>query len=295
MRRRIADGSLLRAIVFNDTSRFHHGCVAVIRRLHAELAAAGIEVVESVYGNTWRLTKTFPIWREESMAAADLVVLNGEGTMHDDSRMAAYYLDEVLARRGARKAALVNSLWQGMSPRYAEIARGADLVVLREPLSHRALGDPTALLMPDLSYYDCPPWSRLEPQGLVKGTFYGPAFRRLALDTAIDVEREDWSVMVNKLRHARALLTGKHHEVMAACVARCPFVTPTIATHKIAGLGDYAGVALPRVEPGCGRDAVLEALDRAEADADGTFARLFDRLETLRQSVQLRDLIGRLV
>ena len=88
--------------------------------------------------------------------------------------------------------------------------------------------------------------------------------------------------MVNRLRHARALLTGKHHEVMAACVARCPFVTPAIATHKIAGLGDYAGVTLPRVEPGCGRAAVLEALERAAADADGTFARLFDRLEALR-------------
>jgi hypothetical protein len=285
----------VRAIVFNDTSRFHHGCAAVMRQLHAELAGAGIEVVESVYGNTWKLSKSLPIWREESMAAAELIVINGEGTMHDDGRLAVFYLEEVVARREARKVALVNSLWQRMAPRLAALACQADLVVLREPASQRALGHPPAALMPDLSYYDRPVWSRLEPTGFVKGSFYGPAFRGLELDATIDVERDDWSVMVNRLRHARALLTGKHHEVMAACVARCPFVTPAIATHKIAGLGDYAGVTLPQVAPGCGRRAVLEALDRAAADPDRVFARLFDTLEAVRDAVRLRDLVGRIV
>jgi hypothetical protein len=285
----------LRAIVFNDTSRFHHGCAAVVRQLHAELAAAGIEIVESVYGNTWRLTRSLPIWREESMAASDLIVINGEGTMHDDAPLAVFYLETIVAGRGARKVALVNSLWQRMSPRLAALAREADLVVLREPASRRELGHPDALLMPDLSCYSRPAWSRLEPTSFVKGTFYGPAFRGLELDATIDVTRDDWSVMVNRLRHARALLTGKHHEVMAACVARCPFVTPAIATHKIAGLAEYAGVALPQVVPGCGRRAVLDALERAAVDDDRVFARLFEALDAACNAVRLRDLLRRIV
>jgi hypothetical protein len=284
----------MRAIVFNDTSRFHHGSAAVMRRLHAEIAAADIELVESVYGNTWMFSKSYPIWREESMEAADLIVINGEGTMHDDARLAAFYLDEIAARRGHRRLALVNTLWQRMSERSRAIAHRADLVVVREPVSHRELGMASAVTMPDLSFYERPAWSRLEPQGLVKGTFYGPAFRKLELDASIDVQRDDWSVMVNRLRHARALLTGKHHEVLAACVARCPFVTTEIPTHKIAGLGAYAGVDLPRVEPGCGRAAVVAALEAAATDADGTFARLFDRLEAIGASVRLSDLLGRL-
>lgn len=285
----------MRAIVFNDTSRFHHGCAAVMRQLHNELAGAGVEVVESVYGNTWKLTRSLPTWREESMAAADLIVINGEGTMHDDGRLAAFYLDEVVARRASRKVALVNSLWQRMSSRHGELARQVDLVVLREPASHREFGQAGAALMPDLSFYHLPAWSWLDPVGFVKGTFYGPAFRGLELDASIDIEHDDWSVMVNRLRHARALLTGKHHEVLAACVARCPFVTPSIATHKIAGLGEYAEVTLPQIAPGCGRQAAYHALERAAADSDGIFARLFDRLEAVRDAVCLRDLLGRIV
>lgn len=280
----------MRAIVFNDTTRFHHGCAAVMRTLFAELDAAGIEVVESVYGNTWRFSKSFPIWRPESWEAADLVVINGEGTMHDDGKLAVFYLDEVVARRDGRRVALVNSLWQRMAPRFTALARQSDLVVLREPASARAFDHPAARLMPDLSFYDVPVWSRLPPQGFVRGTFYRGLFRQLALDTAVDVERDDWSVMVNRLRHARALLTGKHHEVMAACVARCPFVTPAIATHKISALGDYAGVALPVVPAEADAAAVHAALEAAATDADGTFARLFDRLAALRAEVRLRDL-----
>jgi hypothetical protein len=82
---------------------------------------------------------------------------------------------------------------------------------------------------------------------------------------------------------------------MAACVARCPFVTPSIATHKIAGLGDYVGVSLPQIVPGSGPHAVRDALDAAAADSDRIFARLFDRLEAVRDSVRLRDLLGQIV
>lgn len=263
-----------------------------MRVLHSEMAAAGIEITESVYGNTWRLSRSLPEWRPEAFEQADLIVVNGEGTMHDDSIMATFLLDEVMARRGDRRLAHVNSLWQNMSPRHAGTLAGADLVCVREPASHAALGLRTAVVMPDLSCYLRPPRSSLPDQGLLKGTFYGPVFRKLELDGGIDVEREDWSVMVNKLRHARALLTGKHHEVMAACVARCPFVTVPLATHKIAGLGGYAGAELPQVRPGCGPRAARDALEQAAADRDGAYARLFDRLDEMCATIRLRDLLA---
>ena len=284
----------MRAIVFNDTSRFHHGCAAVMRTLLCELDAAGIEVTESVYGNTWRFDRTMPIFRPESLEAAELVVINGEGTMHDDSLMASFLLDDVAARRGGRKLALVNSLWNRMSPRFATIAAGAELVTVREPLSHAELGLASAVTMPDSSFYERPAYRRLESQGLLVGTFYGSGFKDIRLDGAVDVTREDWGTTVTKLRHARAVFTGKHHEVMAACVARCPFVTPAIGTHKISGLGAFIGVELPTVTPGSDPSTVRAALERAAGDADGLFRRLFDWLEVLRAEHRLRDLFARL-
>ncbi len=282
----------MRAIVFNDTSRFHHGCAAVMRTLHAELEAAGIEVVEAVYGNTWLFDRTMPIYRRESLERADIVVINGEGTMHDDGRMAAWLLDEVAARRGDRALAVVNTLWNRMSRHFADVMAGADLVTVREPLSRAELGLEAAVEMPDLSFYEVPVYRLLEPRRFLKGTFYGKGFRRIDLDGAIDITREDWSTTVNRLRHARACLTGKHHEVMAACVARCPFVTPRVATHKIAGLGAYLGETLPTVAAGDGPDAVQGALERAADDEGGLFARLFDRLDALRAERRLRDLLA---
>jgi hypothetical protein len=285
------EADFVRTIIFNDTSRFHHGCSAVMRVLHREAQQAGLEVLESVYGNTWRFSKTYPVFRPDAMEQAELIIVNGEGTMHDDARFATYYMEEVFRNRGRRRFALVNSLWQRMSPVYAEWLAEADLVILREPMSHAALGHADAKVMPDLSYYEVPLLSSLGRQGFVRGTFYGTGLGKIPLDNTIDIATEDWGVIVNKLRHARACVTGKHHEVMACCIARCPFVSPKIDTHKIASLGDFVSAPLVEIAPGASEDAVRQALTRAEADPDGAYARLFDHLEDMRARTRLSDLL----
>ena len=181
----------MRAIVFNDTSRFHHGCAAVMRTLLCELDAASIEVTESVYGNTWRFNPHADLPEPKVWRTTELVVINGEGTMHDDSLMASFLLDDVAARRGGRKLALVNSLWNRMSPRFATIAAGAEFVTVREPLSHAELGLASAVTMPNISFYERPAYRRLESQGLLVRTFFGSGFKDIRLDGAVDVTRED--------------------------------------------------------------------------------------------------------
>jgi hypothetical protein len=289
------EADFMRTIIFNDTSRFHHGCSAVMRVLHREAERAGLKVLESVYGNTWRFSKSYPVFRPEAMEQAELIIVNGEGTMHDDARFATYYMEEIFRNRGKRRFALVNSLWQRMSPTYAQWLAEADLLVLREPMSHAALGRPEAKVMPDLSYYEVPLLSTLADQGFMRGTFYGTELGEIPLDTTIDIKAEDWGVIVNKLRHARACLTGKHHEVMACCIARCPFVSPGISTHKIASLGAFINAPLVEVAPNASEGAVRQALILAEADPDGVYARLFDHFEELRARMQLSDLLRSLI
>lgn len=281
----------MRAIVFNDTSRFHHGCSAVMRVLHHELEQAGVEVLETVYGNTWALQKAYPDYRQSSWQEADLVVINGEGTMHDDAKLAVYYMDEVINKCTGKKLALVNTLWHRMSPHYAKNLAVADLITVREPLSCRELGLESSVTMPDLSYYEVPVYGKLPDQGLVKGTFYKRVFDDLELDGKINIKREDWGVIVNKLRHAKACLTGKHHEVIACCVARCPFVTTSIDTHKIAGLGSYIGENLPQVDVQADAKTVRKSLIEASKDSNGVFARLFQKMELLRATTRLKDLV----
>jgi hypothetical protein len=101
----------MNAIVFNNTTRFHFGSAAVMRVLHDAIDSAGINILESVYGNTIWLNQSLPVFRPESWDNSDLIIVNGEGTMHDDSRMALYLLDSVISRKGNKKAALINSLW----------------------------------------------------------------------------------------------------------------------------------------------------------------------------------------
>lgn len=266
-----------------------------MRVLHAELEKAGIRILESVYGNTLWLNRTLPVYDPANLEAADVIVVNGEGTMHDDSKMSVFLLERILADRGRRKAALVNSLWQNMSPEYTELVSTLDVVVMRDPLSLAACGAPAAQLMPDLSFYEIPAWSRLEDQGFVKGTFYSRAFWDLSLDSALDVRHEDWGFLVNKLRHARALLTGKHHEVYAACLARCPFITTRLQTHKIAALGAFIGAELPTLDPDADPATVQLALEVAADDQQGVFARLFDTLERLRSDRQLAQILKALI
>jgi hypothetical protein len=262
-----------------------------MRVLLRELRGAGIEVLETVYGNTWMLSKSYPTYSASSWQQADIVIINGEGTMHDDAKLAVYYMDEVVKKRTGKKLIFINTLWQRMSATYAEMLAHADLVVVREPQSFRELGLDSAVVMPDLSYYEVPVYGKLPDQEFLKGTFYNRQFEEINLDGTIDITKENWSVLVNKLRHAKACFTGKHHEMIACCIARCPFVTPEISTHKISGLGAYIGINLPELAINADTHTVRKELVKAAKDADGIYKDLFNTMESLRSSIKLKDLI----
>jgi len=263
-----------------------------MRVLFRELKAAEIEIVETVYGNTWMLSKSYPIFNKKSWRNADLIVINGEGTMHDDAKLAVYYLDKIVRESAGKKVILVNSLWQRMSPKYAKLLAKTDLITVREPSSFQQLGISNAIIMPDLSYYDIPTYGMLPQKELVKGTFYGKQFLDITLDDTVDITVENWNVIVNKLRHAHACFTGKHHEIIACCIARCPFVTPKLSTHKISGLGNFIDAELLAVDNDIDSATLQHILKQAARDEVGIYAKLFDKMESLRSELRLRDFIN---
>ena len=82
-----------------------------------------------------------------------LVVLNGEGTMHDDQRRAVMLLRmaQDLSARGI-PTVLINTIWQNNSAETATMLANIDLIAARENQSHQALLKirPDTLLVPDL-------------------------------------------------------------------------------------------------------------------------------------------------
>ena len=69
-----------KAIIINDTTNeLHHGCEMVIFNIKKLLKTNGIEVIGSnLAGFNWRSNKELL----NKMKTADLVLVNGEGTLH---------------------------------------------------------------------------------------------------------------------------------------------------------------------------------------------------------------------
>lgn len=64
-------------------------------------------------------------------------------------------------------------------------------------------------------------------------------------NTYIDMKRLEWSSLVRTLRSSSLLITGRHHAVMAACIARVPFVAVEGNSHKVTGFLRTAKVNIP--------------------------------------------------
>lgn len=138
---------VVRAALINDTSRVgHHGCTVVMRRITALAAAAGIEV-------RGRYPAEMPAERLP-WSDVDLVLVNGEGSLHGDRRIAfdvARWGAE--ARRRAVPSALINTVYQNNGEAIADLTRAYDLVFCRESASRTALAlaGIAAETVPDLS------------------------------------------------------------------------------------------------------------------------------------------------
>lgn len=139
-------------IVLNDTRGDRHfGCTAVMRALEAGLAGAGLEVVLSLGTHVdWQSHAGFG----RALKSAQLVVVNGEGTLHHDRPVGLRLLEVAAAARAAGvPSALVNAGWQANGEAYAHAARAFDLVSARDSLSAaelRAAGI-HCRVVPDLS------------------------------------------------------------------------------------------------------------------------------------------------
>lgn len=164
---------MLKAIVFNDTSyEKHHGSQLVMRQLLLLAAEAGIQVVRSC-----------PMrydWRSDArlcadIAAADLCIINGEGTMHDDAPQAVRLAGLApFCREHGTACFLINSVWQ-RNTKATELARDFTAIYLRDELSRQDIERQglQAKVVPDLTLSHEPVLPAVQRSGwLVNGSVF---------------------------------------------------------------------------------------------------------------------------
>jgi len=165
---------MLKAILFNDTSHNkHHGCQIVVKQIYALASAAGINIIKACpMRHDWR--DDFNL--QNDIASADLCLINGEGTLHDDARAAQVLvaLAPFCKARGI-PCFLINSVWQ-RNDKLIGPARSFSGIYLRD---HRSQDELAAVgivsrVVPDLTLSMVPPSaSAAMRQGfLVNGSFY---------------------------------------------------------------------------------------------------------------------------
>lgn len=240
----------MRVFFANDTSHVNHaGCRAVMRSLNAALeSVAGLEVVGRHRVGEMEVDT-------ELFASADLLFVNGEGTLHHSQPRACFLMALIEeAKAQGKRVMLVNALFQIWQDAPADLLAGLDLLCVREPLSaayaRRYGGDPVILLDAaadplHLGGGTAQPLTRGTVIGGVhngspfKGGFSGVDGHPLAM---AGVVFED---VVATLTRAEVYLTGQHHGVYAAALAGCPFVAVASNSHKVEAFLHWTGLPIP--------------------------------------------------
>jgi polysaccharide pyruvyl transferase WcaK-like protein len=260
----------MRALILNDTRNGNHlGCIIVMEQLEALCREAGLHVNAML-----RFVRHFEKQVAHELGQCDVVIINGEGTMHHDAA-GAMALMRAGAMAASRKVpiALINTVWQDNQLANPLLAQ-CRWVSARESFSQTAIAhagtiaelvpdltltaDPAQLFQSDLSTATggivvlddvrLPLSLALAHYARARGLPYFPMGARPSLRTqhgwlkmirlglASGWARQFHRCQIGAIASATVVVTGRFHGICLAILAGRPFVAFTSNTHKIEGL-----------------------------------------------------------
>ncbi|MDC2979736.1 polysaccharide pyruvyl transferase family protein [Pelagibacteraceae bacterium] len=145
-----------KAILFNDTSNeMHHGCNLVIYAIKKLLIKNNIQLIYSIFSGTdWRKDKL--LLKKIKKEKIDLLVVNGEGTIHHDQYYAKILIQvSELAQKYNIKSVLINCTYDSNDPSQKKLLKNFNIISVREKKSKEDLEGigVNAIVVPDLSFY----------------------------------------------------------------------------------------------------------------------------------------------
>ena len=144
-----------KAVILNDTSfESHHGCETVVKNIKALLLQNGIQTIDThPVGKPWIENKSFIA----NMSQADIVIVNGEGTLHHSQPRAKDLVSvgKYVKEKLNIPVVLINSTCQENNSEIIESMKCYDLIFVRESLSQQELAqyDIKSKVVPDMSFY----------------------------------------------------------------------------------------------------------------------------------------------
>ena len=225
----------------------HCGSTAVTERIRALIEASGHTYIDIDTGN----------WDE-----ADYILVNGEGSLHDKSPDNTIAGGKLKICRKAKqlgiKSSLINTVWQNNTdPVMIDILKNdIDHVIVREAISYNEIKQhrPDAKIAYDIAYnFPYKPNIKSKSKTYVKGGFFkSPKIKfDQILNAYTDICIKDynhWCDYLDDLDGAETLITGYHHEVIAACKLRIPFIAYKGNTDKVLGIIKHANVNIDVAE-----------------------------------------------
>lgn len=222
----------------NDTSLYsaHFGCQIVGQVLREQFKRVGLDLVLS-------LPKRFNEEEKSQLSKVDLVVVNGEGSIHHGRNM--HLID--LAER--YRAVLLNCVYQGNPPN--ENLGRFHLVTARESLSAKEIQCSGVMckVVPDLIFGSSLVWSFRRPaptldlgvtDSVLKECRIGPIKIRMKSD--IKAKKIHPGAVLEKLSNYRRICTGRFHAAVLATILDIPFNAWESNTWKIRGMLEDMGL-----------------------------------------------------
>lgn len=138
-------------VLLNDTSfENHHGCNIVVENIKRNLEKRNIKLLATnPIGKDWKKNKSFLNYLNQ----ADGVVVNAEGTIHDDSEY-AYSLLEIVNYTN-KPCFLINMTYQNNSEKFSKLVSRFSKVYVRETFSKKELEKDNieSVVVPDMTFY----------------------------------------------------------------------------------------------------------------------------------------------
>lgn len=138
-------------VLLNDTSfENHHGCNIVIKNIKRNLEKRDIKLLATnPIGKDWKKNTNFL----NKLKQADGVIINAEGTLHDNSSY-GYSLLEIVNYTN-KPCFLINMTYQNNSKKFSELVSKFTKVYVRETFSKNELAKYSidSMVVPDMTFY----------------------------------------------------------------------------------------------------------------------------------------------